>query len=248
VTLRTFIGFECVWPGELSHKRGFEDEHSRNIFARSGTKESMHDPSFQILYLGEDSAWSKISASANEAVQNHLKVHRAQSLNELFLILAGGTWHAAAIDIKAWKFQGLHYVDKIRSEYPAFPILALFPSPEGELAVKATNSGASRCLAVDQLTPDALQLAVLSCYSEKKSEAHSRKGPPMQLSYEMPNGSGISTKNQVISHALSNLLCVISANADVLAEHVGLSGPGGRSVSEIKKAAKSAADLMRLLK
>jgi DNA-binding NtrC family response regulator len=208
----------------------------------------MHDPSFQILFLGEDSTWSKISASLNEAHAT-LKIHRAQSLNEVFLILAGGTWHAAAIDVTAWKYQGLHYVDKIRSEYPAFPILALFPSAQGELAIKAKNSGASRCLAVDQLTPDALQLAVVSCYSEKKSQLHSRKAPPMQLNYEMPPPvSGVSSKNQAISHALSNLLCVITANADVLADRVGSSGPEGRSLAEIKKAAKSAADLMRLLK
>ena len=71
----------------------------------------------------------------------------------------------------------------------------------------------------------------------------------MQLSYEVPNsGSEVSSKNQVISHALSNLLCVITANADVLADRVGSSGPEGRSLAEIKKAAKSAADLMRLLK
>jgi DNA-binding NarL/FixJ family response regulator len=208
----------------------------------------MHDPSFQILFLGEDRTWAKISTSVNESHAT-MRIHRAQSLNELFLILAGGTWHAVAIDIAAWKYQGLHYVDKIRSEYPAFPILALFPSPEGELAVKAKNSGASRCLPVDHLTPDTLQLALLSCYSEKKSQVHSRKAPPMQLSYEAPAPpSGMSSKNQMISHALSNLLCVITANADVLADRVGSSGPEGRSLAEIKKAAKSAADLMRLLK
>jgi DNA-binding NtrC family response regulator len=208
----------------------------------------MHDQPFQILFLGEDRTWTSVSTSMSEP-HAAIKIHRAQSLNELFLILAGGTWHAVAIDIAAWGYQGLHYVDKVRSEYPAFPILALFPSKEGELAVKAKTSGASRCLAVDHLTPDMLQLAVFSCYSEKKSQVHSRKAAPMQLSYEVPtSASGVSSKNQVISHALSNLLCVITANADVLADRVDLSGPEGRSLAEIKKAAKSAADLMRLLK
>jgi hypothetical protein len=41
---------------------------------------------------------------------------------------------------------------------------------------------------------------------------------------------------------------VITANADILSEHVDASGPGVRSLSEIKRAAKSASDLMRLLK
>jgi glutamine synthetase type III len=57
-----------------------------------------------------------------------------------------------------------------------------------------------------------------------------------------------TSKAQVLSHALNNLLCVITANADILSEHVDASGPGVRSLEEIKKAAKAASDLMRLLK
>jgi DNA-binding NtrC family response regulator len=210
----------------------------------------MHDQFFQILYLGEDLAWSKISSPpVNEAARLQLRIHRAQSLNELFLILAGGEWHAVAIDIQAWKYQGLHYVDKVRSEYPAFPILALYSEDEEELARKAKTIGASRCLPIEQLTPDTVHLAVLSCVSERKSKSHLRKVPPMQFSSEVPNSAPVITsKNQVISHALTNLLCVITANADVLEEHVGSSAPGVRSLAEIKKAAKSACDLMRLIR
>jgi CheY-like chemotaxis protein len=209
----------------------------------------MHDQPFQILYLGEEIAWSKISAAHNDAASCTLKIHRAQSLNELFLILAGGNWHAVAVDIRAWKYQGLHYVDKIRSEYPSLPILALYSLAENEVALKAKAIGASRCLLLEQLTPDAVHFAVASCFSDKKSHSHSRKAQPMPAS---PNASDsavvASSKNDAISHALNNLLCVITANADVLADHVVLSGPGGRSLSEIKRAAKSASDLMRLLR
>lgn len=212
----------------------------------------MQDTSFRILYLGEDQAWAKISGSLTDAAHFHLKIHRAQSLNELFLILAGGEWHAAAIDVQAWKYQGLHYVDKIRSEYPAFPLLALYSAAESELAGKARNCGASRCLMLEELSSDGLQLAVLSCLSEKKAETHSRKSP-VQASWNLPEpvrraDMNATTKAQVISHALNNLLCVITANADVLADQVGASAVGARSLHEIKKAAKSAADLMRFLK
>jgi hypothetical protein len=211
----------------------------------------MHDALFQVLYLGEDSAWSRISGSLNEAAHFHLRIHRTQSLNELFLVLAGGRWHAATIDIQAWKYQGLHYVDKIRSEYPAFPILALYPVTEGELAMKAKNSGASRCLAIEELSMDAIQLAVLSCLSEKKSQSHFGRVPVSQIGPAVTDpaaAAASSPKNDVISHALKNLLCVINANADVLAEHVGPSDAGVRSLAEIKKAARSAADLMQLLR
>jgi CheY-like chemotaxis protein len=209
----------------------------------------MYDSSFQVLFLGEDPAWSKVASWQNEAAHLNLKVHRTQSLNELFLVLAGGSWHAAVIDIQAWNFQGLHYVDKIRSEYPAFPILALHSLSAQDLALKAKNSGASRCLALENLTADAVHLALLSCLSEKKSQSHLQKASPMQLTFNIPDGASFdSSKNQVISHALNNLLCVITANADILAEHVGPTGPGVHPLLEIKKAAKSASDLMRLLK
>jgi DNA-binding NtrC family response regulator len=209
----------------------------------------MHESSFQVLFLGEDLAWSKISGSLDGAARANLKVHRAQSLNELFLILAGGEWHAAAVDVQAWNFQGLHYVDKIRSEYPAFPILALHSASSGDLAVKATTSGATCCLTLEGLNAKAIHTALLSCVSERKSRSHLRNASSVQVTFDTPESSSVAaSKAQVISHALNNLMCVITANADILSEHLDGSGPGARSLEGIKKAAKSASDLMRLLK
>jgi DNA-binding NtrC family response regulator len=209
----------------------------------------MHDSVFQILFLGEDSAWSKISASVTDTPRLSLKIHRAQSLNELFLILAGGNWDAVAIDIQAWNFQGLHYVDKVRSEYPAFPILALCSSATIDLAARAKRSGASRALRLEELTAAEIHSAVLTCVSENKQVVRPRTVEP---SKPAPNGpqapSDSPSRTQFISHALNNLLCVITSNAEILAEHVGTAGPGGHSLAEIKKAAKAASDLMRMLK
>jgi len=209
----------------------------------------MHDSAFHVLFLGEDRAWTRVSQCLVDAPRLNLKIHRAQSLNELFLVLAGGAWHAAALDLHAWNYQGLHYVDKLRGEYPAFPILALYFASANDLGLKARNSGASRCLPLETLTAEAIHSALLSCFSERKSQSHLRKAPVTPLSYGITDASSsASTNTQVISHALNNLLCVISANADILSEQLGASGPGVRSLSEIKKAAKSASDLMRLLK
>jgi hypothetical protein len=210
----------------------------------------MHDSAFHVLFLGEDRAWSRVSQCLLDAPRLNLKIHRAQSLNELFLVLAGGSWHAAAIDLHAWDYQGLHYVDKLRGEYPAFPILALYFASANDLGLKARNSGASRCLPLETLTAEAIHLAVLSCLSEKKSQSHLPRASSAPLNYGVTDtsSSATSSKTQVISHALNNLLCVINANADILAEQLGASGPGVRSLSEIKKAAKSASELMRLLK
>jgi len=209
----------------------------------------MFDNAFQILFLGEDHAWAAVSQALVEAPKVALKIHRAHSLNELFLVLAGGLWDAVVLDVHAWNFQGLHYVDKVRAEYPAFPVIALYSSEVAELDLKAKRIGASRCLPLESFSAEALHSCVFSCLSDKKSNGHLRKASQMQLTFNIPDSSAVtSNKTQIISHALNNLLCVITANADILDEHINHSGPGVHSLTEIKKAAKSAADLMRLLK
>jgi CheY-like chemotaxis protein len=209
----------------------------------------MYGSAFQILFLGEDQPWSKLSQTLAEAPGVSVKIHRTRSLNELFLVLAGGSWHAVALDAHAWNFQGLHFVEKVRSEYPALPIIALYSPAVPDLHSKAIHSGASRCLAVEHLTAGAVHDAVLSCLSENKSESHLRRESQMPLSFVGPGGSELpASKNQIISHALNNLLCVISSNADILEDHLQSTGPDFHSIAEIKKAAKSAAELMRHLK
>jgi DNA-binding NarL/FixJ family response regulator len=208
----------------------------------------MYASSFQVLFLGEDFVWSKLSPALVDAARFNLKVHRAHSLNELFLILAGGGWHAVIIDIHAWNFQGLHYVDKVRSEYPVLPILALYSSEPVDLSLKAKTSGASRALLLEHLSADGLHLAILSCLSEKKVPTITGKSEPKQVTLDVPDSASTSSsKTQVISHALNNLLCVITANAEIASEHLTASGPATRSLGEIKKAAKAASDLARLL-
>jgi len=209
----------------------------------------MPDSAFQMLFLGEEIAWSKVSQAIAEAPAASLRVHRLHSLNELFLVLAGGNWHAVLLDLHAWNYQGLHYVEKVRSEYPALPIIALYSPSVPELEAKAATSGASRSLLLEDVSAFFLRDAVLSCVSEHKSQSHLRKASSTQLALEIPDTAPFpSTKNQIISHALNNLLCVISANADLLAEYVASTGPGTHSLTEIKKAARSAADLMRHIK
>lgn len=204
---------------------------------------------FHIVYLGEDFAWSKLSQVLAAAPRASCKIHRAQSLNELFLVLAGGRWNAVALDVHAWNFQGLHYVDKVRSEYPLLPILALYSSSINDLENKTKNVGASHCLAIEALTAENLLAAIFSTLADPNSNSYSRKDSSVQLTSNLPDHSSpANPRTRAISHALNNLLCVITANADLLAEHVSGSSHGEHSLTEIKKAAKSASDLMRQLK
>lgn len=209
----------------------------------------MQDSVFQILFLGENSSWFKLSQAVAASPEAQLRVQRLYSLADLFHSLAVGRWHGLAVDIHSWNFQGLHYVEKVRSEYPAFPIIALYSPSVREIDKKALTSGASRCISLSELSAESLHAAIASVLSDNKSQFILERGAPLQLPSQDFEGITISlSKNQVITHALSNLLCVISANADLLADKLSGSGPDPRPLSEIKKAAQSAAALMRHLK
>jgi len=212
----------------------------------------VQDPTFEILFLGENSAWSKLLKLIEEDTSASLNLQRRGSLSGLLQTIAAGRCHAVALDVNAWNFQGLHFVEKVRSKHPTLPILAIYSPSHPNLDSKALTSGASRCFSLENLSPEALYTAVASSLAETYSQPHVRKESPMQLSSTdtiNSTGSGFPvSKNQLITHALNNLLCVISANADVLADHLSSSGPGAHSLTEIKKAAQSAAALMRTLK
>jgi DNA-binding NarL/FixJ family response regulator len=207
----------------------------------------MYDPVFQILFLGENPSWLRVSNALAEAPEAPLLVHRSHSPTELFHLLAAGRWDALAIDLHAWSFEGLRIVQKIRDEFPAIPVFALFYPSVKDLDKKAQHAGATHCLSLNQLTADVLHTALLAVHSENKTQAHLRKGSPLDLAPEDPRRDEPLPAHRLnaISHALNNLLCVISANADVLADRLDGSHPAVHCVDEIKKAAKSAADLMR---
>jgi DNA-binding NarL/FixJ family response regulator len=209
----------------------------------------MQDAVFQILFLGETSSWTTLSQALLAAPDVSLNVQRLDSLAELFHSLAVGRWEALVVDVHSWNFQGLHYVEKVRSEYHAFPIIAVHSRSIPELDAKAITAGASSCISLDKLTADSLYAAVASTVADTKSQSNLQKGTQMQLPLDNSDGMTITfSKNQVITHALNNLLCVISANADILSDKLSASGPDVHSLSEIKKAARSAAALMRHLK
>lgn len=209
----------------------------------------MYDTVFQILFLGENPSWMRVSHALAEAPAAPLRIHRSDSPSDLLRVLADGYWDALAIDLHAWSFQGLRVIQKIHAEFPAIPVLALYYPSVKDLDKKAQQAGASHCLPLNQLSADLLHNTLLEVHSEQKAQAHLRKADPMELALDpRANAHFPSNRMEAIAHTLNNLLCVISANADVLADQLPGSEPAVHNVAEIKKAAKSASDLMRNLK
>lgn len=203
----------------------------------------------QILFLGENPSWLKLSQTMAETPDVPLRVHRAKSPSDLFRALSAQRWDALVIDLHAWSFQGLISLQKIRSEYQAMPLIALvYPTVKG-LDKRAIEAGASRCLTLDDLTARGLHAAIISIALEKKSELQDQNGAQAAPELSMQQDSALpAARIELVAHALNNLLCVISAYADILADQVGGPEAAVRSISEIKKAAKTASDLTRQLR
>jgi DNA-binding NarL/FixJ family response regulator len=209
----------------------------------------MFAQSFCCLFLGENPSWLKITEALAQSPFVSLTFQRASSSAATFSALSASSWDALALDLHASDFQALDSIQKFRSELPAFPILALLdPSDRdfADLATMALQAGASRCLSLHDLTAETMHQAIRSLLPERKTPAV-RKDSDLGI-YFRKDPAHPPSRAEVVSHAVNNLLCVINANADVLADHFASSGLAAHSVHEIKKAAKSAADLIRNLK
>jgi DNA-binding NarL/FixJ family response regulator len=207
----------------------------------------MFAQSFRCLFLGENPSWLKITKALAQSPFVSLTVQRAYSFDDACHALSTGPGDALALDLHASNFQALDSIQKFRSELPVFPILALFDPSAQDLATKALRAGASRCLSLHDLTAETMHHAIRSLIPERKTQPAVQKDSDVDLYFRKDSAHPPSSA-EVVSHAVNNLLCVINANADVLADHFADSTLAAHSVHEIKKAAKSAADLIRSLK
>jgi DNA-binding NarL/FixJ family response regulator len=203
--------------------------------------------SFRCLFLGENPSWLKITKALAQSPFVSLTVQRAYSFDDACHALSTGPGDALALDLHASNFQALDSIQKFRSELPVFPILALVDPSAQDLATKALRAGASRCLSLHDLTAETMHRAIRSLIPERKTQPAVQKDSDVGL-YFRKDSAHPPSRAEVVSHAVNNLLCVINANADVLADHFADSTLAAHSVHEIKKAAKSAADLIRSLK
>ena len=207
----------------------------------------MFAQSFRCLFLGENPSWLKITKALAQSPFVSLTVQRAYSFDDACHTLSTSPGDALALDLHASNFQALDSIQKFRSELPVFPILALFDPSAQDLATKALRAGASRCLSLHDLTAETMHHAIRSLIPERKTQPAVQKDSDVGL-YFRKDSAHPPSRAEIVSHAVNNLLCVINANADVLADHFADSTLAAHSVHEIKKAAKSAADLIRSLK
>jgi CheY-like chemotaxis protein len=207
----------------------------------------MSHETLHILFLGEQATWIKVARAVVEAPGSSMQIHSATSLRDAMHCLASDKWDAVLLDLQHPPAKELLLALQLHSVFHAVPAVALVPSSEAGLEEYALRSGAAACLALERISAEAVHDAAIVARTSKKPVAALRK----TLQAQPANGTGKElvpeTKTELVSHAVHNLLCVISANADILADQIDGSHPAARSVDQIKKAAKAAAELMRQL-
>ncbi len=203
----------------------------------------------QVLFLGELPFWLKISQSIVEAPSSSFKICRAPSLAEALRRLDSEQWQALLLDLSHPSAQELLAARKLHDGLDSVPVVALLPISDPQFQEAAASAGAAASLVLADVNVASLQHAVVTAINTETLRNSSRKVSSMSFPFEQAavDGRPVS-KLDAISHAVNNLLCVINANADILSDQLDPSHNATRSVTQIKKATKSAADLMRLLK
>ena len=209
----------------------------------------MSNAASQILFLGELPFWLKISQSIVEAPSSAFQICRAPSYNDALRRLNSESWHALLLDLSHPSAQELLAARKLHDGLESLPIVALLPISDPQFHEAASQAGAASSLVLADVNVASLQHALVTAINTETLRNSSRKGSSMSSPFEQafPDRLPVS-KLDAISHAVSNLLCVINANADILTDQLDPAHTATRSVTQIKKATKSAADLMRLLK
>ena len=211
----------------------------------------MSSASLQVLFLGELPFWLKISQSIVEAPAVSFQIHRSPSLRDALHRLGGEQWQALLLDLSHPSAQELLAARKHHDGMGSVPLIALLPIADPQFHEAANSAGAAAKLVLNDVSAAALQRAIVSACSGHSPQNPEKKGTPMTLPLD-PTAASMDrlqpSKLDAISHAINNLLCVINANADILTDQLDATHNAVRSVAQIKKATKSAADLMRLLR
>ncbi len=209
----------------------------------------MVQDTFQILFVGELPVWLRIEQAFSAKSDTSIQFHRTTSLREALRCLAEGRWEAILIEFNFPPAKELLTALQLHSVFHAVPAVGLLAFSDPHLESAALSAGAASCLAIDEISAEAIKNAVIAALNGKKSNGSLGKVGQMEFLLDGPGKEPVSgSKIEVISHALSNLLCIISANADILADKIDGSQPAARSLDQIKKATKTATELMRHLK
>src|SRR6266403_622168 len=200
----------------------------------------MSTASSQVLFLGELPFWLKISQSIVEAPSSSFQLCRAPSLAEALRRLDSEQWQALLLDLSHPSAQELLAARKLHDGLDSVPVVALLPISDPQFQEAAASAGAAASLVLADVNVASLQHALVTAINTETLRNSSIKVTPMAFPFEQSSSDRLpANKLDAISHAVNNLLCVISANADILTDQLDATHHATRSMTQIKKATKN---------
>lgn len=121
---------------------------------------------------------------------------------------------------------------------PCVPFVFLVPENPEQLRKQVLEAGANECLVRETLSKDLLQMALRYAIERRQLENMVRQSQNLEAIGRLSGG---------LAHEFNNLLCVINGHTELLTEALRPEDPAIRNVTQIRKAADTAAVLTRQL-
>ena len=199
----------------------------------------MQAQSFQILLIGEDSsrkqAYAQMLQDAEDVhfdVQNETKWLSRFASSAPYLPLP----QAILLELPASGSAAWAFVKDTTSQLRWVPMVLLVSQNQKQLAKQMLEAGASDYLVIETLSKDLLQRALRYAIERHQLESMVRQSQKIEAMGRLSGG---------FAHDFNNLLTVINGHAEILTEALQPGDPAIRSMTQIRKAADSAAALIR---
>lgn len=198
---------------------------------------------FRILFLGEHLSWSRVLQALDQVPEIGIRLHRVPLIAEALESIEHEPWDAALVAVS--QSAALEFIREVRARREAMPIWALVAENDVAASNAAREHGATACLPLPMLNGQRL-LEWISAGANERGAARSESAIGMDPHLGRASDLAVGAKSWIeVCHILTNLLCIISGSADLLAERLGESEAATRHITHIQDASRGAAVLLR---
>jgi DNA-binding NarL/FixJ family response regulator len=220
---------------------------------RKEESESMLQPTFRVLFMGEHLSWSRVLQALEQAPESGIRLHRAHLTQEALQCIDGEQPDVILVAVGSASSAALELIRAARAKRQRTPVLALVTDNDERIRLAALEAGATECLPLAGIDGERLtrtiRAACLGSEALDVSKFCAKGADGMGSGLQSPQATDLSTVAAQgwveVCHVLNNLLCVISGSADILAERLGQSEAAARHVTHIQDASRGATALLR---